>query len=379
MPRKLPWLQNGSSTTATKQPPKAVTPARKRPKFVEDKPSSNGSDSGKAAEHEKPKSARTPSTSPPPEAPIERFMEEGVEKDDQYRMVEDELLTIAKQFTAHLHAAEYHRQKKAAGTKNADKINSISRPVTQKQPEQTKRKLESVDKSKMQRNALQGLLGNHGTTGAADDSESGDALPYVGTTLHGLMDSPRRRAASLTKFGSVAKATRAAAGFRRPTIHSQQSNNSRLSESPQSKIARNRNAKRNMSIGSSTESSEDDDDLDGPLRAPKFVPLTKSASTKNSYPPKPGQTVNDLGSGYKPVVTASSKGHARTQSSIKRLSSLPDARVDESDDHELPSHRRDADRLAAIRKRIERTRLQKADQQSKERNKKPLDVIPTFL
>jgi hypothetical protein len=38
-------------------------------------------------------------------------MEVGLDKDDRYRMVEDEFLEAAKMFTQHLHAAEYQRMK----------------------------------------------------------------------------------------------------------------------------------------------------------------------------------------------------------------------------------------------------------------------------
>lgn len=119
-----------------------------------------------------------------------------MEYDDKYRMVEDEFLTVAKRFTVHLHAAEYKRQQKMVKSRNADTINSISRPVTGKMPAHTKRRTEAVARAKTQKAALEGALGKKAED-ASDDSDDGDGLPYFGTTLHGLMDSPRKKAASL--------------------------------------------------------------------------------------------------------------------------------------------------------------------------------------
>lgn len=54
-----------------------------------------------------------------------------VPTDDKYRMVEDELLRVAQQFTTHLHRAEYTRLKEMTRLRNARTIREIERPVVQ--------------------------------------------------------------------------------------------------------------------------------------------------------------------------------------------------------------------------------------------------------
>jgi hypothetical protein len=115
------------------------------------------------------------------------FMEDGMENDDIFRMVEDEFLDTAKDFTQHLHAAEYQRMKKAAKSQNADTISSISRPVTTRMPEETRRKVESVARAKKQASVLNRLLGNRRGGSDTDDDSDGPPGPWVGTALHGLM------------------------------------------------------------------------------------------------------------------------------------------------------------------------------------------------
>jgi hypothetical protein len=73
-------------------------------------------------------------------------MEEGLDGDDAYIMVEDEFQAVAKGFTQHLHHAEYVRLKNLAKTQNASTINTISRPVdsiTEMREETKKRRLRS--------------------------------------------------------------------------------------------------------------------------------------------------------------------------------------------------------------------------------------------
>jgi predicted nucleic acid-binding Zn ribbon protein len=107
-------------------------------------------------------------------------MDEGLDKDDMFRMVEDEFLDMAKQFTQHLHAAEYQRLKKAARSQNAAVINSISRPVSIRMPDQTRRKVESVTRAKKQAAALQGLVRKQGRgSGSDEDSDNNGVVDQV--------------------------------------------------------------------------------------------------------------------------------------------------------------------------------------------------------
>ncbi|PVH82143.1 hypothetical protein DL98DRAFT_514208 [Cadophora sp. DSE1049] len=282
MPRKLPWASS-STTTRPKRP--AGTPVTKRQKVR--KLSSDSEEQGSVATSKKGSSrdhGRPPSSSPPADPPPESFMEEGKDNDDRYRMVEDEFLRVAQQFTVHLHAAEYKRQQKAVKSQNADTINSISRPVTGKMPDQTKRKLEAAALAKRQRAMIEGLNGQK-EVGAESDSDI-EELPYVGTTLHGLMDSPRKKATSLAKLGSIAT-TRAAAGFKKPAIQWNGDQSKSLIDSPEPK-----HANRRPQAGLAVDSTDDDDDLDAPIPAPKLTapdrkPVIPSSLQSGSISSKP--------------------------------------------------------------------------------------------
>lgn len=211
-------------------------------------------------------------------------MEEGKDNDDRYRMVEDEFLTVAQQFTVHLHAAEYKRQQKAVKSRNAETINSISRPVTGKMTDSTRRKTEAAALAKKQRSVIEGLNGIK--SGGLSDDSNDEGLPYVGTTLHGLMDSPRKKAASLAKLGSTA-ATRAAAGFRKPAVQSKTGKPASILDSPQQKrdILQGAAQPQNDDSTETEDDDDDDDDLDAPILAPKLVALNrKPAIPATSHP-----------------------------------------------------------------------------------------------
>ncbi|KAI6709526.1 hypothetical protein B2J93_9256 [Marssonina coronariae] len=268
MPRKLPWLSSSSTTVTRSQ---ASTPDRKRKKA--DEFCSDFAEGGHIASIRKcaQTQGRLTSSSPPPEPPPESFMYEGKDKDDRYRMVEDEFLAVAQQFTVHLHTADYKRQQKAVKSQNADTINSISRPVTCKMTDHTKRKAEAAALTKRQI-STESLNGN--ISGALPDESDEEGLPYIGTTLHGLMDSPRKRAASLAKFGTKAT-TRAAAGFLRSAVQSKSSHQITLVGSPQPKHAP---AEKQIQNDGSSETDDGDDDLDAPIAAPKLVGLNREST-----------------------------------------------------------------------------------------------------
>jgi hypothetical protein len=211
-------------------------------------------------------------------------MQEGMDKDDQYRMVEDEFLATAQRFTAHLHTAEYKRQEKMARTRNAETISSISRPVTHKMPDHTKRKVGGISRSKMQQDTIQSLLANKtGPEDEQEDSSDGEGLAYFNTTLRGLMDSPRRKAASLSKL-KCDVATRAAAGFHRPASQHRQD----MSQaSPHDKSPLRPGRAFDPKVESSAESSDLDDDLDAPVPTTRFTSMNKwpfSGSSHSSSP-----------------------------------------------------------------------------------------------
>ncbi|KAI1426578.1 hypothetical protein F5Y12DRAFT_270848 [Xylaria sp. FL1777] len=154
------------------------------------------------------------STSPPPEPPQENFMIEGIDGDDRYRMVEDEFLATAQQFTAHLHAAEYKRLKTASELENAQTIRNISRPVVGQMTGLVKIKQERKTLAEKQQLATRKLLkrdaGGDESTGTDNPNDS-----WQKQSLYGLMQSPGKQAQRLNGLPSATSVTRAAAGFNR--------------------------------------------------------------------------------------------------------------------------------------------------------------------
>jgi hypothetical protein len=299
-------------------------------------------------------------------------MDEGLDRDDKYRMVEDEFLSIAQQFTVHLHAAEYKKQQKMVKVRNAETINSISRPVTGKMPDHTKRKVEGVARSKAQRKALQSVLETKSGEAEDSDESDGDGLPYVGTTLHGLMDSPRGKSRSLAEIRSPGAATRAAAGFQRPAAQSKAAQNKR-SRSPVAIVALRLGLPNPENDGATESSDDDDDDLDAPIQAPKLtstnrgpVPVQSRLESSRSVP-SASKAMPLFPTSRPPFETVPTKSFTS-----KELPSNPEPMPIEASRVELESK-------ARIAHRLEKARLQRAKQEIEEQDKRKLDVIPTFL
>ena len=290
------------------------------------------------------------------------FMKAGQDNDDKYRMVEDEFLEVAQKFTVHLHAAEYKRQQKAVKSQNADTIISISRPVTGKMPDQAKRKMEGSALAKRQRSIIEALNGKK-ESGAESDSDI-EELPYVGTTLHGLMDSPRKKAASLAKLGSTAT-TRAAAGFKKPAIQSNGDQSKSLIDSPEPKHGPRR-AQGNEAL----DFTDDDDDLDAPIPAPKLIALDRKPAMAPSLqagfiPSKPTTITKE------PLCTSSfidkPKPYIKVELSPTTTPTTITANVETADTGPKLS-------------RLERLRLARAKKEKEQQIKKEDDYnfIPTF-
>lgn len=275
-------------------------------------------------------------------------MQEGVDKDDGYRMVEDELLRVAKQFTVHIHAAEYKRRQRLERERNGDMINTISRPVVGPMSDHAKRKADRAARLKRQEDAIEELLTRQGR--AVDDSDdSADGLPYIGTTLHGLMDSPRKKATSLAKLGMISTTTRASAGFKRG--HSQHSNAggaSSLKVEKNLKVARPGVTHQTQVAHDSDTTSDEDDDLDAQIYVPKL------ATKEESIPVERATTSRSFTQANEPVGPNS--GFA--QPSPDPLTSSKHSRV---------------------AKRLERMRSERVKEEDSELSKPKMDVIPTFL
>ena len=194
-------------------------------------------------------------------------MEEGLDGDDAYIMVEDEFETVAKSFTQHLHHAEYVRLKNRAKAQNASTISTISRPVDTitKMSEETKRKKEAETIAVKQKTALQqikALSGRPKTDDEESDSDDNKADdPWIGTSLQGLMTSPRKLQTSLTGLGGVKSGTRAAAGYAKAEKKS-----ARTVVPFDLKSDRTSNGAKSSHAQACSEASTsgDDDDLDAP-------------------------------------------------------------------------------------------------------------------
>ncbi|KAG7127092.1 hypothetical protein HYQ45_012723 [Verticillium longisporum] len=201
MTRRLPWARDSvkpfkgetkSEPKSPRSPTPPRTPARQTPqpshtltsRASERKPTASGKSASRHPD-------RTPSTSPPPQPIPETFLIPGYDHDDIYRMVEDEFLVIAGKFTAHLHAAEYQRLKTQARYQNADAIADISRPVVGSLTELARRRQEDLLRRKRQQQALRQSKAGDG--GEAGETEEADDALWRGSSLQGLMDSPRKR------------------------------------------------------------------------------------------------------------------------------------------------------------------------------------------
>ncbi|KAM3451099.1 hypothetical protein MY3296_005606 [Beauveria thailandica] len=234
MARKLPWKRASDA-----QPQSASSPRRSSPKIETPRRTAATPSSTTAVRHRLPALAalnssgtaspaspkmgavtlkkhldplRSPSTSPPPEPPQERYMVPG---DDQYRIVEDELLQTAQRFTTHLHRAEYTRLKLIAKSKNDAAIREIKRPVVGPLTSDAKRRRDRAQRLSKQRSVLSAQNGS-----TQQDESANGSSPWVGTNLRGLLNAPRAETRTLAapqmSFAVPSSRTKAAAGHHPP-------------------------------------------------------------------------------------------------------------------------------------------------------------------
>jgi len=130
----------------------------------------------------------------------------GYDHDDRYRMVEDEFLTSARTFTAHLHAAEYQRLKVRAKSQNASTIENISRPVTTATTDVVRLRHEKDKRKKNLQRTLKAAMAND------DDTSDEDDPSWMGTALQGLMASARKKDVPLRSVTSSHPETKAGSG-----------------------------------------------------------------------------------------------------------------------------------------------------------------------
>jgi hypothetical protein len=218
----------------------------------------------------------------------------GIDNDDMYRMVEDEFLAVAGEFTRHLHTAEYQRLKGLVKSENAETIQNISRPVTGEMTDLVKRRHAALDTAAKQRKGIAKALGKR-VAGSADKEQP----RRPATSLQGLMNSPRRQTVLLTSVmgsrpgSSHRDAADASPSRRRPSaldvrgvVHNSGMNKlDRRDRVPSVRVVRE--ATTDTEGTEDTEDTEDDDedDLDGPSRLPpKPAPWRPGQATRSPAP-----------------------------------------------------------------------------------------------
>ncbi|KAI0889540.1 uncharacterized protein GGS22DRAFT_994 [Annulohypoxylon maeteangense] len=366
MTRKLPWKrQTGGSTTST---PKPATPTSVRPQKVK-RDDLDGEPVASPAPNKRIKTStpifatpsklpRAGSTSPPPEPLPETYMVEGLENDDLYRMVEDEFFSTAQQFTAHLHAAEYHRLKAVSKSQNADTIKHISRPVVGRMTDLVKKKQERKTRIQKQKELIKKALADNGQDEDADGKDD-----WQSASLYGLMESPRKQAARLDNLTKAVNTTRAAAGF--------------STSKPLSSFTTPRQATRSIHGSKSVappnlkDGSETEDDDDYSQASPSLEIRTKSSwktpsSTSQLPKPKYGTSVTRDSPSLRYHTSA---GHPNAQKTTAEASKDTNLSNDTETDFLARLKRRQEDR--------EKRKLAASKAQSKRSTTD--DIIPGFL
>jgi len=326
MVRTLPWLKAGSSAKT----PAVHTRPSKRQRLLD--PGSDSESTTLPGKTILPKkhapllpqkqtalraTERSPSTSPPPEPPTEEPMRPGLSADDIYIMVEDEFLSVARTFTAHLHHAEYIRLKNEARNRNSATLSNISRPVDSitTMRAETKKKKEAQAQEARTKAGVESIKGPKRPVTASDDSDidetEGQAQPWEGTQLQRfMMTSPKKALTSLTGLQGVTSYTRAAAGYERSKL-TQQSPIASQPHGPGKATAKATATKHETS-------EDDDDDLDAPPRAPSHPPAATSKpypTPKTHAPPPPPHT--------KPTAKPPTPPRPRARRSLLDMTPLP--------------------------------------------------------
>jgi len=209
-------------------------------------------------------------------------MRPGLSADDIYIMVEDEFLSTARLYTAHLHRAEYQRLKLLSRSRPPI-ASALDRPVdsiTEMRAETKKKKEAEKQAGRVQRmfggwEQARKVRGGDEESGLEEDGERGDEVG-VGTVLKSLMKkSSRENMRSLTGLHGVRSSTRAAAGFER----AESGRGKEEKESIMKEFGKPVRKGEDVEVQSEEETEEgDSDDLDAPTmrKAAKRMEPTKT-------------------------------------------------------------------------------------------------------
>ncbi|KAM0563492.1 hypothetical protein ACHAPJ_001213 [Fusarium lateritium] len=360
MGRRLPWKTSASPSSTEKKPSLKVESPRPTPSRSPNPGTPSASIKKPRRERvvEAQDGARSPSTSPPPEPPPERFMRPGLEHDDRYRMVEDEFLNMAHQFTTHLHRAEYNRLKSLAKHQNADTIREIERPIVGAPTLLARQRQERARRIVKQRN----LLGS--------DTNEKDT-PSVGSSLQGLMESPRKEHKWISAGLADAAKTRASAGF----------DSQKISPIRMKQISKPSSAKKRQLTVADDDETDDGDDLD--LATPSRTPITKAARMTQTSSPAMSRSAPRPTFSTPRVLSTALNNAPRSGSSVKRPTTAPggsetrtsskrrDVRDDVDDDDPFGINKR------RVQRQKSREQVRRAEEKAPA--KSSLDDIPSFI
>ncbi|KAF5022254.1 hypothetical protein F66182_5693 [Fusarium sp. NRRL 66182] len=356
MGRRLPWKTCASPPSTAKTPfvnPNSPCPTPSRPPNP-GIPSSSSKKPRRERVIEDEDDARSPSTSPPPEPPPERFMRPGLDHDDRYRMVEDEFLNMAHQFTTHLHRAEYNRLKTLAERQNADTIREIERPVVGAPTLLARQRKETATRIAKQRKLLGG------------DSDEKDS-PFVGSSLQGLMESPRKEHKWISAGLADAAKTRASAGFNAQKIS--------LMRFPKPSLAK----KRQLPV-MEDEETDDGDGLD--LATPARTAATKAARTTHTMSPATPRSVPRPKFSTPRVLSTIMNNGPSARSGVKRQATAPGETEIQAIRRNVRDDVDDDDPFGINKRRIQRQKSREQVRRTEEEpsaEKSLLDDIPSFI
>lgn len=316
-------------------------------------------------------------------------MRPGLNADDIYIMVEDEFHAVAQQFTKHLHHAEYVRQRNIAKTRNAGTINTISRPTDSvtAMREETKKKKQAQAQEIKTKTGVEKIIPPKTASGAGDKSEESDFEnevrandPWQGTQLHRFMTkSPKKNLTSLTGLQGVVSHTKAAAGLHRPEKPSEKPK--RLFEAPQA-------------TNDSSSESDDDNDLDAPVRATSHapskppVPISKARVTvaprhKAAPPPPTRITQPPPPSPIRKPPRRSLLDMSPLPKTVYTPASSPPEPVPQKPDPLVKKEYAEVARSSILKKDAVRRRKARREREERERKKSGdgigVDEIPIFL
>ncbi|KAK3292162.1 uncharacterized protein B0H64DRAFT_364861 [Chaetomium fimeti] len=390
MPRQLPWKVGiGAAKQTSSSRPKATAspaPSANRSPAPSHRPTPTRKTQGTPDTSRKARrslgltSGRSPSTSPPPEPLKEELMIEGIAHDDQYRMVEDEFLAVAGDFTRHLHAAEYQRLKGLAKSQNADTIQSISRPVTGEMTDLVKRRHAALDIASKQRKGIAKTLGKRAGRHGSGEEESSRR---PATSLQGLMDSPRKPTVPLTSLAgsrpgsSYRGVVDASPSRRRPSGQGPRTTVRSSSMDMSNRTTRVPSVKLEQET---TSGSDEDDDLDGLPSWPRKHASGLPHQERAGKPPTQRAPASEPQTRAKPEVIDVSNpflrtGTARLQTLAQETSTREPVAAPKDDGEDDDFFARLRARRAEQRRRRE-TKTQDSNTRSSETNAAAINSIP---